>query len=31
MPWRESCKMDERLKVVARLLDGDKMAVLCLE
>ena len=31
MPWRECCKMDERLKFVARLLDGDKMAVLCRE
>src|SRR5271169_4942194 len=31
MPWRECCKMDERLNFVARLLDGDKMAVLCRE
>ena len=31
MPWRECCKMDERLKFVAGLLDGDKMAVLCRE
>src|SRR5262245_25938143 len=31
MPWRECCKMDERLKFVARLLDGEKMAVLCRE
>ena len=31
MPWREWHKMDERLKFVARLLDGDKMAVLCRE
>ena len=29
MPWRECCKMDERLRFVARLLDGEKMAVLC--
>jgi hypothetical protein len=25
MPWRECCQMDERLKFVARLLDGEKM------
>jgi putative transposase len=31
MPWQERCKMDERLKFVARLLDGEKMAVLCRE
>jgi len=31
MPWRECCQMDERLKFVARLLDGEKMAVLCRE
>ena len=31
MPWRECCKMDERLKFVARLLDGEKMAVMCRE
>ena len=31
MPWRECCRMDERLKFVARLLDGEKMAVLCRE
>jgi len=31
MPWRECYKMDERLKFVARLLDGEKMAVLCRE
>ena len=29
MPWRECCKMDERLRFVARLLEGEKMAVLC--
>jgi len=26
MPWRECYKMDERLRFVARLLDGEKMA-----
>jgi len=26
--WRECYKMDERLRFVARLLDGEKMAVL---
>ena len=31
MPWRECCKMDERLRFVARLLEGEKMAVLCRE
>jgi len=31
MPWRECYKMDERLKFVARLLDGEKMAVMCRE
>ena len=31
MPWRESNLMDERLKFVARLLDGEKMAVVCRE
>lgn len=29
MPWRECCRMDERLKFLARLLEGEKMAVLC--
>ena len=31
MPWQECCKMDERLRFVARLLDGEKMAVMCRE
>ena len=31
MPWKECNQMDERLKFIARLLDGDKMAVLCRE
>src|SRR6266852_2050831 len=31
VPWRECNPMDERLKFVARLLDGEKMAVLCRE
>ncbi len=31
MPWRECYKMDERLRFVARILDGEKMAVLCRE
>src|ERR1700675_3543096 len=29
MPWKECNSMDERLKFIARLLDGEKMAVLC--
>lgn len=31
MPWRECYKVDERLRFVARLADGEKMAVLCRE
>ena len=29
MPWKESNLMDERIKFVARLLDGEKMTVVC--
>jgi len=31
MPWKECNAMDERLRFVARLLDGEKMAVMCRE
>lgn len=31
MPWKEGNRMDERLKFVARRLDGEKMSVLCRE
>jgi len=31
MPWKECNRMDERLKFVARLLDGEKIAVVCRE
>src|ERR1700722_14818175 len=31
MPWKECSVMDERLRFVARLLEGEKMAVLCRE
>ena len=31
MPWKECRPMDERLRFVARLLEGEKMAVLCRE
>ncbi|MGA9368155.1 MAG: helix-turn-helix domain-containing protein [Steroidobacteraceae bacterium] len=31
MPWQECSKVEERLRFVARLLDGEKMAVLCRE
>src|SRR3954471_22222055 len=31
MPWKECHIVDERLRFVARLLDGEKMAVLCAE
>jgi len=29
MPWKECHIMDERLRFVARLLEGEKMAPLC--
>lgn len=31
MPWKEQSVMDERMKFVARLLDGEKMTDLCRE
>jgi putative transposase len=31
MPWRECNVVEERLRFIARLLDGEKMAVLCRE
>jgi putative transposase len=31
VPWQECHKMDERLRFVARLLEGEKMAELCRE
>lgn len=31
MPWKESCIVDERLKFVARRLDGERMSDLCNE
>jgi putative transposase len=31
VPWEECNKMDERLKFVARLLEGEKMTHLCEE
>lgn len=31
MPWKELSVMDERLKFVARLLDGESMTDLCQE
>lgn len=31
MPWKECNRMDERLKFVARLLDGEKMTKVCRE
>ena len=31
MPWKECKPMDERLKFVARLLDGERMSALCRE
>jgi transposase len=31
MPWQECRKVDEKIKFVARLLDGESMASLCQE
>lgn len=31
MPWKECNAMDERLRFVARLLEGEKMAAVCRE
>ncbi len=31
MPWKECKPMDERLRFIARLLEGEKMACLCRE
>src|SRR5271167_4564873 len=31
MPWKECSVMDERVRFVARLLDGERMAALCRE
>jgi putative transposase len=31
VPWQECNSIDERLRFVARLLDGEKMAMLCRE
>src|SRR3989442_2763189 len=31
MPWKECSVMDERVRFVARLLEGEKMTALCRE
>jgi hypothetical protein len=31
MPWKESSVMDERMRFVIRLKDGETMAALCRE
>lgn len=31
MPWKESSVMDERLRFVARLLEGEEMTAMCRE
>ena len=31
MPWKECHVVDERLRFIARLRDGEKMARLCAE
>ena len=29
MPWKETCVRDERMRFIARLLDGEAMSRLC--
>jgi hypothetical protein len=29
MPWNESNRMDERVRFLTRLLDGEKISVVC--
>src|SRR6185436_14530057 len=31
MPWKESCLMDERMRFVARLIEGERMTEVCRE
>ena len=31
MPWKESSVMDERVRFVARVLDGEAMSEVCRE
>ena len=31
MPWKEICVMDERMRFIAKLLDGESMSRLCEE
>lgn len=31
MPWKESSVMEERMKFVSRLLEGEEMTLLCQE
>ena len=31
MPWKETCVMNERMRFIARLLDGESMSRLCEE
>ena len=31
MPWKETCVRDERMRFIARLLDGEYMSHLCEE
>jgi transposase len=31
MPWKELSAIDERMRFVGRLVEGEKMAVLCRE
>ena len=29
MPWKECNRVDEKMKFIVRLIEGEKMAVLC--
>jgi hypothetical protein len=31
MPWKESSVMDERMRIIVRLKDGENMSSLCRE
>jgi putative transposase len=31
MPWQECQKIDERLRFIARMLEGEKLSTLCRE
>jgi hypothetical protein len=31
MPWKESHTMNERMRFISRLIDGERMVDLCME